>query len=220
MDQQRTVRELFFYMLSISDGASKDQIGCIFWPESSTAQRNQQFKNAIYRLRRSVGQETILYDPNSHRYYFNPHLKVRYDVAIFLALTQQAEREDNPERRTTLLRKAVKLYRHPYAPILDGVWVEPIRRNLYLMFERAALEIAEIDLQRGNIQTCLETCRLVVGYEPGQERAWRICMRAFAEQGDRTGITRVYRQCRKNLNRYLGVQPSPETESLYRILIN
>ncbi len=218
--QQRTVRELFFYMLSISDGASKDQIGCIFWPESSTAQRNQQFKNTIYRLRRSVGQETILYDPNSHRYHINPQLKIRYDVAEFLALTQQAESEDNPEKRTTLLRKVVKLYRHPYAPILDGVWTEPIRRNLYLKFERAALEIAEIDLQRGNIQTCLETCRLVVGYEPGQERAWRICMRAFAEQGDRTGITRVYRQCRKNLNRYLGVQPSPETESLYRILIN
>ncbi|MCJ7718041.1 MAG: tetratricopeptide repeat protein, partial [Anaerolineales bacterium] len=66
---QKTVRELFFFLLSRPDGVSKDQLGLIFWPDSSQGQFNRQFKNTIYRLRRAIGRESILYDLDTRRYF-------------------------------------------------------------------------------------------------------------------------------------------------------
>ena len=208
---------MFFYLLSEPHGASKDQIGIFFWPDSSQEQLNRQFKNAVYRLRRAIGPKYILYDSDSRRYFFNRQLDFRYDVDDFLAFIRQAE--NDPEKRIQRLREAINIYQHPFAPILDGVWTEPIRMNLYLKYERAALELSAEDLKNGNIQNCLDTCHRLLEIEPGQERAWRLCMQSYAEQGDRAGVSRTYRQCKKNLSKLLGIPPSPETEELYKELV-
>ncbi|MGB2963528.1 MAG: BTAD domain-containing putative transcriptional regulator [Anaerolineales bacterium] len=216
---QKTVREIFFYLLSEPRGASKDQIGFLFWPDSSQEQLNRQFKNVVYRLRRAIGRKYILYDSDSRRYFFNRQLDYRYDVDDFLSFIRQVENEDDHKKRIQWFREALALYHHPYAPILDGVWTEPIRMNLYLKYERAALEVAAEDLTRGNNQSCLDICHRLLEIEPGQERAWRLCMQSYANHGDRGGITRSYRQCKKNLSKLLGVQPSLETENLYLELV-
>ncbi len=216
---QKTVRELFFYLLTLQYGASKDQIGLIFWPDSSREQLHRQFKNVIYRLRRALGSESVLYDPDTHRYRFNRLMDFRYDVDVFLDTCRRAEIEDNPDKRARLFRDAADKYHHPYAPLLDGIWTAPLRTDLYLKYERAVLEAAAFDLQQGDIQTCLDACRRLLKIEPGQERAWRLLMRAHAERGDRGSIVRVYRQCSRNLSRHLEIKPSKETEILYQNLL-
>ncbi len=216
---QKTVRELFYYLLTLQYGASKDQIGVLFWPDSSREQFHGQFKNAIYRLRRALGRESVLYDPDTRRYQFNRLLDYRYDVDIFLEACQKAETELNPDDRAQLFRDAADKYRHPYAPLLGGVWAAPLRINLYLKYERAALEAAAFDLQQGEIQTCLDACGRLLEIEPGQERAWRLSMRAYAELGDRGSIVRIYRQCKRNLSKHLKINPSKETEILYQNLL-
>jgi len=217
---QKTVRELFYYLLSLQYGASKDQIGLLFWPDSSKKQFHGQFKNTIYRLRRAIGRDSVLYDPDTRHYRFNRLLDYRYDVDVFLKACRNAEAESNTDDRARLFRDAAEKYSHPYAPLLDGVWAAPLRINLYLKFERAALESAAFDLQQGEIQTCLDACSRLLEIEPGQERAWRLSMQAYAELGDRGSIVRVYRQCRRNLSRHLGINPSKETENLYQKLLN
>ena len=216
---QKTVRELFYYLLTLQYGASKDQIGVLFWPDSSREQFHGQFKNTIYRLRRSLGRESILYDPDTRRYQFNRLLDYRYDVDVFLEAYRKAEAEVNSNERSRLFRNAADKYRHPYAPLLDGVWAAPLRVNLYLKYERAELEAAAFDLQQGEIQSCLNASSRLLEIEPGQERAWRLSMRAYAELGDRGSIIRVYRQCRRNLSSHLGINPSKETETLYQNLL-
>jgi DNA-binding SARP family transcriptional activator len=217
--QQKTVRELFYYLLTEPRGASKEQIGLLFWPDSSPDLLNRQFKNAIYRLRRAVGSNTILYDPLSRRYSFNRQLDFRYDVEDFLSSLQQADKRNNLQERLQLLRTAIHLYRHPYAPLLDGVWAEPIRANLFLKFEHAALEVASEDLKQGESQDCLDTCLLLLAIDPAQELAWRLCMQAYALQKNHAGTTRAFRQCKRNLNKHLGIQPSAETKNLYQKLV-
>ena len=138
---------------------------------------------------------------------------------VFLEACRKAEPERNPENRAGLFRDAANKYHHPYAPLLDGVWTAPLRINLYLKYERAALEAAAYDLQHGEIQTCLDTCGRLLEIEPGEERAWRLSMRAYAERGDRGSIVRAYRQCRKKLSRHLDIKPSKETEILYQNLL-
>ncbi|MCJ7716176.1 MAG: bacterial transcriptional activator domain-containing protein, partial [Anaerolineales bacterium] len=149
----------------------------------------------------------------------NQAVKVRYDVDVFCDICRQAELNENLDERMQLYRKAINQYSHPYAPAIDGIWTAPIRTKLYLKYERAALEVATFDLQQNKLQSCLDTCTKLLEIEPGQERAWQICMLAHSELGDRGSIVKVYEQCKTNLSRSLNLKPSQETEDLYQNLI-
>ncbi len=52
------------------------------------------------------------------------------------------------------------------------------------------------------------------------EEAYRRLMRAYAAQGRRSEALRQYQQCQKVLGEELGVQPMPETQKLFHLLVN
>ena len=80
--KQKTVRELFFFLLCRPEGTSRDEICLEFWPDSNPQQLKKQFKNALYRLRRAVGPDSILFDQPTRLYHFNRDLDFRFDVAV------------------------------------------------------------------------------------------------------------------------------------------
>ncbi len=185
---QKTVRELFYYLLTRSESVSKEQVGLHFWPDSSPSQLTGQFKNAIYRLRRSIGKDWILYDPESRCYAFNTAQVYSYDVKEFQDLVEDAAGLTAPEPRLARQLQALKIYRHPYGANLDGVWAEPIRRDLYLQYEQTALEAAEIMLGLGRFNESIRLCEDIILLEPCQEQAFQICMRSCAYLKDSIGL--------------------------------
>ncbi len=218
--KQRTVRELFFYLLNYEEGAAREEICLEFWPDSPSETLNKQFKNALYRLRRALGKDTILLDPNTRLYHFNRGLDYRYDVQEYLERMEGAERQPDPEKRIQLLEEAAALYRHPFAPALDGIWAEPVRYRLYLEYERAVFAIAEFKSSRGEYDPALDLLEKLLVIQPSQEEAWRQVMRIHALKGDRSGIERAYQRCLTALSQDLGSEPSPETLNLYRDLMS
>ena len=217
--KQKTVRELFFFLLCHQEGASREEICLEFWPDSNPQQLKKQFKNALYRLRRAVGTDTILFHQPARLYHFNLDIDYRYDVEEFKTSLQQAERERDPERKIQLLQQATALYQHPFAPTLEGIWSEPVRYGLYLDFEAAILTVAEHQLSQGNPDSSLQTIEQLLQADPGQETAWRLAMRSYAAKADRSGIERTYQRCRQALAQNLEAEPSEETISLYQKLM-
>ena len=55
-----------------------------------------------------------------------------------------------------------------------------------------------------------------MGISPANEDAHRALMRAYALSGSRDGAVRQYQACREALRRELDVEPSAETDALYR----
>jgi DNA-binding SARP family transcriptional activator len=218
--KQKTVRELFFYLLSYPEGASREEICLEFWPDSLPEQLKKQFKNALYRLRRAVGSDTILYHQPTRLYHFNRHLDYRYDVEEFNKFLELAEAESNQERRVQILRQAADLYRHPFAPALEGIWSEPVRYRLNFDYERAMLSIAEWHFSQEKYEAALQTVEDLLLALPGQEEAWRLAMRSYAEKADRAGIERAFQRCRQALAQDLDAEPSEETRSLYQELMS
>jgi LuxR family maltose regulon positive regulatory protein len=217
--KQKTVRELFFYLLSQPEGATREEICLVFWPNSSQKQLAKQFKNALYRLRRAVGKEVILFHQPTRLYHFNRNLKYHYDVDDFQSSLLAAENESDPDKKVHHLLQAVKSYRHPYAPSLEGIWAEPMRYRLYLAYEEALLELARLQESRGDTIGALKNCQKLLTISPGQEAASRIAMRAHAARGDRAGIERIFQACRLDLDRELDTEPSPKTLALYEKLM-
>ncbi len=218
--KQKTVRELFFYLLSYPEGASRDEICLEFWPDSKPEQLKKQFKNALYKLRRAVGTDTILYHQATRLYHFNRHLDYCYDVEEFYKILDQADAESNPDRKFQMLRQAADLYKHPFAPTLEGIWSEPVRYRLHLDYERIMLLLAEQQFDKGNHKSALETIEELLVAVPDQEAAWRLAMRSYALLGDRSGVERMYQRCCQTLGQDLDVEPSEETYALYQELMS
>lgn len=218
--KQKTVRELFFYLLSLPEGATREEICLVFWPDSNQEQLAKQFKNALYRLRRSVGKDAILFHQPTRLYHFNRSLEYRYDVEDFQSALLAAENEPNLVKKIHLLQAAVKIYQHPYGPTLEGIWTEPKRYRLYLAFEEALLELARLQEAWGDNMGALESCQKLLTVSPGQEAASRIAMRAHAARGNRAGVEQIFQACRLELARELDTEPSPQTLSLYKELMN
>ncbi|MGE5374624.1 MAG: tetratricopeptide repeat protein, partial [Bacteroidota bacterium] len=65
----KSVRDLFFYFLFRQEALTKEQIGEALWPETDDPQAlKARFKDEIYRLRRAVGRNVIVFDEVYYRF--------------------------------------------------------------------------------------------------------------------------------------------------------
>jgi len=213
---QRKVREFFFYLLAHPEGVSKEALGLVFWPESSSAQLKLQFKNLIYRLRFALGQDVVLFE--NDRYNFNHSLDYIYDVEAFIDKAACAQREAQPARKRALYQDAISLYSGPYLPEVDGAWVHIERERLWQLFVDAALTLGRLLLDAGDFAGVIEICQRLLTEDACQEEAHRLMLRAYAALGNRAAMVRQFRRCQQALAEELGALPSPETEQLYRQL--
>lgn len=215
-NNQRRVRELFFYLLANPEGLSKEKIGVVLWPESSTQQLKIQFKNAVYRLRLALGSDVVLYDGNI--YTFNRALDYEYDVEQFEKNIRLAQTANTPEEQMEHYRTAVELYRDPYLPELDAPWLDMERNRLFQLYIQAALSLIRLQLENGLLETALRLSQKVISEDICNEEAYRLAMQIHAASGNRAGVVHQFEECRKALQTYIGTEPSPQTVLLYQRL--
>lgn len=213
---QRRAREFFYCLLTHPDGMTKEEIGVIFWPDSSPAQLKLQFKNTVYRLRHALGPDVILFDED--RYWFNRSLDYEYDVETFLAKMDFAQSTNNPIEKCQAYRAAANLYKGSYLPEIDGTWVWPERERLWRLYVKAVLELARQHLDAGEYDHTLEYSQQILKDDPCLEEAHRLAMRAYAATGNRAAVSRQYERCRLALLREVSAQPSSQTKFLYEQL--
>ena len=211
------MRELFFYFLHAGDPRSKEQIGADLWPEVTTRQLKLRFKNDLYRLRRAVGPETILWDKDL--YQFNQDLDYEYDVETFKAHLAKARAAKGVLERIEHYQAAVDLVNGPYLHDFESTWILPERERAEQDYLRALLSLARLLLQIEKNEEALQICQRVLAHDACHEEAHRFAMRIYDRLGDHIAVTRQYQACKNCLQAELGVTPSPETEALYRRLI-
>ena len=74
-------------------------------------------------------------------------------------------------------------------------------------------------LRSGEPQEAVEWAEQTIVLAPFRETGYRRLMEAHAAAGNRAEALRVYERCRRLLAEELGTYPSPETESIYRGLL-
>jgi len=216
---QRRVREFFFHLLAHPDGLTREAIGAIFWPDSSASQLKLQFKNTIYRLRRALDKEAIIYDVDKDRYYFNRQLDYEYDVEMFHKAMNQAQAAKTRRQQAAAYEAAIDLYQGSYLSEIDGVWVWPERERLAQAYLEANLKLAEFHLETDNYEVALEYCHVALTEDPCLEQAHRQAMEIYARLGNRAAVIRQFEQCQQALLTELDVPVSPQTKHLYERLI-
>ncbi|RME08428.1 MAG: hypothetical protein D6803_01260 [Anaerolineae bacterium] len=216
---QRTVREIFYYLLAHSQGADRETLGREFWPHSEGTRLSRQVKNAVYRLRRALGKEAVLYDLRTGRYRFNRDISYRYDAEDFEVLIQQAGQAADEEEAMQYFERAVALYRGDYLYTFDGLWVEPLREGYRQMFIQAANMLAEMYFHHQRLEDCHRLAQRLLEVDACLETAHGLLMRVYARRGDRGAVARQYQQYCRNMEDVLGLGPSAAMEQLYRRLL-
>ena len=115
-------------------------------------------------------------------------------------------------------QEAVDLINGPYLQDLEATWVLPEREHLEQAYLRALLSLARLLLQIEKNEEALQACQRALACDACLEEAHRFAMRIYDRLGDHSAVARQYQACRKALHAELGVEPSPETVSLYRRL--
>jgi two-component SAPR family response regulator len=212
----QSVRDLFFYFLHSQEAVTKEQVGAALWPETPTAQAlKARFKNEIYRLRRAVGRDVIIFDDEYYR--FNHQLEYEYDVEAFDSHIARARKTTNFNTRIEHLRKAVDLVHGSYLADVDAEWTILERERLWHSYGTALDELAYLYLDTNQLENCLLICQKALQRNRFHEAIYQIEMRAHAVLGDRSAVARRYQACQAALAE-LGIQPSAETERTYREL--
>lgn len=114
---------------------------------------------------------------------------------------------------------AASLARQPFLPGEEGEWVEEKRRELAEARERSLSILADEALGAGNPREAVRWSEEAIALAPFSETGYRRLMEAHTAAGNRAEALRVYERCRRLLADELGTYPSPETESIYRALL-
>ena len=114
---------------------------------------------------------------------------------------------------------AASLVRQPFLPGEEGTWVEEKRREFADVRGRALSVLADACLRSGDAPEAAKWAEQTIALEPFRETGYRRLMEAHVAAGNRAEALRVYERCRRLLAEELGAYPSPETESIYRALL-
>jgi YVTN family beta-propeller protein len=135
-----------------------------------------------------------------------------------VAEAEAALAADDLEHAEAVATQGASLARPLFLSGEEGDWVDAKRRELSDILRRALSCLAEACLRSGD-EAAAKWAEEAIALEPYRETGYRHLMAAHAAAGNRAEALRVYEQCRQLLATELGAYPSPETESIYRELL-
>ncbi len=215
--QSQNARDLLLLLMLHREGKTKEEIGAILWPDSSTAELRLRFKNTIYRLRHAVGKDVILFE--NDLYSFNRAMDYEADFESFSREFKAAEESDLRTDQIKHFQLALKLHAGPFLPDLSDIWVHVERERFQQMYQTGNLRLAELLLEQSDFQGAASVATQYLIEDRCNEHILRIAMRAQAALGNQAAVIRQYELCANALKEELGSQPSAETIDLYKTLV-
>lgn len=195
------------------------------WPDADEQRGRERLKVTTYFLRerlRAAGVDCDIVAVAGSAYTLNLQ-SIWLDCEAFERFYADGRRLAQRGRHDGALvefEKAARLYRGNYlAEDLYAEWCAEERERLRETYFDVLAHIIDSHLDRGNFEEAIVVCRRGLVHEPCREGFHRASMICLARLGQRDRLIAYYGHCRKVLKAELGVEPTPETERLYRELV-
>jgi len=219
---------LLFAYLAVERGrpVPRDELAAALWEDAPPATWDKALTVLVSKLR-SLLTEAGLDGPRALTAAFGCY-RLELPEGTWIDAVAAADAADEAERAlaggdpaaakaAALL--AESLTRRAFLPGDNGTWVEDKRRELADIRSRAVTVLADACLRTGAEAKAASWAEQAIELEPFRETGYRLLMEAYAADGNRAEALRVYERCRRLLADELGAYPSPETESVYRRLL-
>lgn len=211
----QVARDLFIFLAVSHQSYTKEEIGEIFWPESTIDDLKLRFKNTVYRLRSAIGKDVILFE--DERYEINQNIDIDFDYESFLEEVNSYSDQNDDCLKSDL--QAIKLYRGSFLHDVDMPWSNQIREELGQRYFSCLLDAASRYIELEDYESGLRFALKASEYDPLSETAYQLAMRSLGAMGDRSGVIRHYQKLVKNLSEELAIEPSTATVNLFNLLI-
>ena len=224
----RQGRLLFAYLV-MGQGRPipRDELADMLWDGSPPATSDKALAVLVSKLRSTLNPDGVRETSRLTAAFGCYRLELPegswVDVVAAEKATDEAEAaltQGDLKRARRAAALAESLVRGQFLPGEDGTWVEEKRRELASVRARALSALAETCLRSSEPQESVRWAEQAVEAEPFRESGYRRLMKAHIAAGDRAEALRVYERCRLLLAEELGAYPSPETEAVYRGLLD
>ncbi len=189
------------------NGASREKVVGLLWPESDQAEARHTLSNSVYELRRALGENAVLVSGDNLR--LNSEV-TETDVAAFGKALARGD-----------LIGAVEAYGGPF---LDGFylsgaeeferWVEAERQRLAVQYGEALESLAESAEEAGDFPRAVGWWQRLAAYDPYNSRFAVRLMQAMAAAGDPANALQYAQEHERFLQNELGIDPPEDVLAL------
>ena len=200
---------LAYLACTTNEPQPREKLATLLWGSHFEAQARQNLRQALFRLRRVLGQGALVSEGDSISL---THGWIDCDVFRFEALIQEGTRAS--------LAAAVGLYKSPLVSdvaLTEEVWIEWLgveRQRLENLALDAMVKLGDLELQAGHHEQALKAANRAIDASSLREDAHRLVMRTLAAGGRRADALKHYDDLAALLKRELAVEPDPSTRSL------
>jgi len=207
------VREVFFFILERGP-VTRGEVGLAFWPDYSPGKVNSTFHSTMYRLRRAIPRQFVIYDRDIDVYLIDSTAEYRYDVHRFEGILDEAGLS-NREAAEDLYRRAIELWKGDYLAEFSSEWCVAKREELRRKYVKALVQLARLCQKRKNHQEAVTFYRWALQEDPFAEKIHRALMLCYFAAGERHMATKHYLGYADYLLEEMGISPMDETVELY-----
>lgn len=218
---RRQVRALLYRLVADSQPVPREHLCFLLWPDTPESSARRNLTGLLSHLRRTLPTPQMLLTEKEQVWLDSNY--VWSDVKVFQRLSAM----EKPSGRTKALEQAVGLYRGPF---LDGfylpdspefeMWAALERQTWERLYLEALASLIEEQAARGEYAAAIAYARRYLATDDLAEEIHRRLIELYATSGDRSAALRQYDQCLTILERELGVDPLPETQSAYRAVLD
>lgn len=225
------VRALLAYLAHEYDRPHRrDSLAGLFWPESDQRRARQSLSQALYNLRKVLGQHASLLEITPQEVSLRLNTLARVDVQEFHLTIQacQAHQHDQIEFCDACLEsleKTAGLYR---GELLAGLyldeceafeqWLGNLRSHYHMQMVQVWEWLATGSELRRTDEAGIEACQNLLRLDPLNESAVCRLMRLLERSAKRSEALRAYSEFSHLISQELGIQPEAETTRLYESL--
>ncbi len=203
---------LLIYLMREADKPhGREQLATLLWPEETDHKSRENFRQALYQIRRALGDHAPTY------------LQVSQSTVQFLAEAPHALDANQFEQavQTQAWTAAASLYLGEFLPTFYpsnmqelAEWQLMTREHLHQLAVQTFTQLA----RQNEVSDPLEArqyARRLLALEPWSEAGHRLLMRCGARLGNIHEALAQYEQCATILAEQLGASPTLKTTTLY-----
>ena len=203
---------LAFLILNAGTAERREKLAALFWPESDESNARSYLRHALWRLRKSLGEN----EGNGRDFFIAGDFNIAFNASANYWLDATAlEKKDDESWGIEAYLEAVSVYRGDLLPGFDAEWIYLERERLHTIFQRKMQALMDLLEQAGKWSDVLEWGERWIALGRMPEPAFRALMRAYYAQGDLFNVASVYQRCVNALRQDLDVEPSEQTKVLY-----
>ncbi len=198
---------------------SSQELINVLWPEAEGDAARNAFDVALHRLRKLMSRDNAII-LREGRLTLNSRV-CWTDLREFERVAKLLETavHDCDSCVEELVGRMLALYRGPFCSSDGEAWMLGCRERFRTKFQRVACLAGSCLEHAGRLDEAAEIYQRAVELDPLAERFYRGLMICRRRSGHIAEALDVYRRCRNILSITLSVQPSEDTQAIYRLLV-